>query len=199
MELVLTEVQQKSTPGSLALQFLPEFGAAIVTAVLFAFLFRTRLTPVLAFSGLVLVAVAAALLTGLAHGGSTLVAAGSGLIGLGVGASVSPALFITGFSLRAAQIQRVFAFLELIRGVTAFLVAPILLYLATATGGSAAAGTQTAIWICLAIAAAGALAALAIFILGGQRLQVPELEAWDHDSEPAWESAPLLSRLRGKQ
>ena len=70
---------------------------------------------------------------------------------LAVGASVSPALFITGFSLHSAQIQRVFAFLELVRGVAAFLVAPVLLYLSTAIGGSAAAGTETAIWICLGI------------------------------------------------
>jgi MFS family permease len=197
-ELVLTAVQQKSTPAALALQFLPEFGAAVITAVLFAFLFRTRFTPVLAVSGLAVVAVAAALLTGLATGGSVLVAAGSGLVGLGVGASVSPALFITGFSLRSAQIQRVFAFLELLRGITAFLVAPVLLYLATAIGGSAAAGTRTAIWICLAIAAGGVLVTVALFILGGERLQVPDLETWAH-GEPAWDSTPLLSRLRGKK
>ena len=184
MELVLTAVQQKSSPTALALEFLPEFGAAVVTAVLFAFLFRTRFTPVLAVGGLAMVAVAAALLTGLATGGSMLVAAGSGLIGLGVGASVSPALFITGFSLRSAQIQRVFAFLELLRGVTAFLVAPILLYLATAIGGSPAAGTQTAIWICLAIAVAGALGTVALFVLGGERLQAPDLKTWTNDGEP---------------
>jgi MFS family permease len=92
-ELVLTTLQ-KSTPTAIALQFLPEFGAAVLTAVLFAFLFRTGFTPVLAIGGLAVVAVAAALLTGLASGGSTLVAASSGLIGLGVGASVSPAPFI---------------------------------------------------------------------------------------------------------
>jgi MFS family permease len=198
MELVLTTVQQRSTPTALALQFLPEFGAAVITAVLFAFLFRTRFTPVLAVCGLAMVAAAAALLTGLATGGSALVAAGSGLIGLGVGASVSPALFITGFSLRSAQIQRVFAFLELVRGVTAFLVAPILLYLATAIGSSVVAGTQTAIWICLAIAAGGAVVTVALFILGGERLQAPDLETWTH-GEPAWDSTPLLSRLRGKK
>jgi MFS family permease len=199
MELVLTAVQQKSSPAALALEFLPEFGAAVVTAVLFALLFRTRFTPVLAFGGVVMVAVAAALLTGLASGGSTLVAAGSGLIGLGVGASVSPALFITGFSLRSAQIQRVFAFLELLRGVTAFLVAPILLYLATAVGGSPAAGTQTAVWICLAIAVAGALAGVAVFVLGGERLQAPDLKTWNDEGEPAWESTPLLGLLRGRK
>ena len=51
MELVLTTAQRKGTPTALALQFLPEFGAVVVTAVLFAFLFRTRFTPVLAVSG----------------------------------------------------------------------------------------------------------------------------------------------------
>ena len=199
MDLVLTTVLEKSTPMAVALQFLPEFGAAVITAIVFALLFRTRFTPVLAISGLALVAVAAALLTGLATGGSTLVAAGSGLIGLGVGASVSPALFITGFSLRSAQIQRVFALLELLRGITAFLVAPILLYLATVIGPSAAAGTRTAIWICLAIAVGGVLVTLAVFVLGGGRLQAPDLETWQNDGEPAWESPPLLARLRGKK
>ena len=160
MQLVLTAVQQRSTPTGLALQFLPEFGAAVITAALFAALFRTRFTPLLALSGVAVVAVAAALLTGLATGGSTLVAVATGLIGLGVGSSVSPSLFITGFSLRSAQIQRVFAFLELVRGVTAFLVAPVLLYLATAVGGDFAAGTRVAVWICPAIAAAGATVAV---------------------------------------
>jgi hypothetical protein len=185
--------------SELASESVSTVGAAVVTAVLFALLFRTRFTPVLAFGGVVMVAVAAALLTGLASGGSTLVAAGSGLIGLGVGASVSPALFITGFSLRSAQIQRVFAFLELLRGVTAFLVAPILLYLATAVGGSPAAGTLTAVWICLAIAAGGALAGVAVFVLGGERLQAPDLKTWNDEGEPAWESTPLLGRLRGRK
>jgi MFS family permease len=198
MELVLTALQKKATPASIAVQFLPEFGAAVITAVLFGFLFRTRFTPVLAISGLAMVSVAAALLTGLASGGSALVAAGSGLIGLGVGASVSPALFITGFSLRSSQIQRVFALLELLRGVTAFLVAPILLYLATAIGTTAAAGTQAAVWICLAIAAGGFLVTLAVFVLGAERLQDPDLETWTN-GEPAWESTPLFSRLHGKK
>lgn len=72
----------------------------------FGALFRTRFTPLLAFGGVVMLTAAAALLTGLAAGQGTLVAAGSGLIGLGVGASVSPALFLAGFSLRSTQIQR---------------------------------------------------------------------------------------------
>jgi hypothetical protein len=108
MELVLKALQGKGSPAHTAVLVLPEFGAAVLTAVLFGALFRTRFTPLLAIGGLGMLTAAAALLTGLAAGGGTLVAVSSGLIGFGVGASVSPALFITGFSLRSAQIQRVF-------------------------------------------------------------------------------------------
>jgi MFS family permease len=198
MELILTALAGTSSPGHTALLFLPEFGAAVLTAVLFGALFRTRFTPLLAAGGLVMLTAAAALLTGLDprnSGQGVLVAAGSGLIGLGVGASVSPALFIAGFSLRSAQIQRVFALIELLRGVTAFLVAPILLYLATAIGPGMTAGIRAAIWICLAVAAAGALAATVLFALGRGRLQTPDLERWA-EGEPAWTSPPLLARPR---
>jgi hypothetical protein len=76
-------------------------------------------------------------------------------------------------------------------------VAPVLLYVSTAVGASTAAGTETAVWICLAIAAAGAVATAAVFVLGAGRLQVPDLETRTH-GEPAWDSTPLLARLRGK-
>jgi MFS family permease len=195
IELVLIVLSKKISPTSIAVQFLPLFGAAIVTAALFGLLVRTRFILVLAIGGLSMLIAAAALLTGLATGGSALVAASAGLIGLGVGASVSPALFLAGYSLRSTQIQRIFALIELLRGVTAFLVAPILLYLATAIGASKAAGTETVVWICLAIAAGGALIALALLALGGERLQKPDLERWTK-GEPAWESTPLFKRLR---
>jgi MFS family permease len=194
MDLTLTALRNAS-PVHVALLFLPEFGAAVLTAALFGALFRTRFTPVLAMSGLGMLTAAAAVLTALATGASGVVAAGSALIGLGVGASVSPALFLAGFSLRSAQIQRVFALIELLRGVTAFLVAPILLYLATVIGSSMTAGLHAAIWICLGIAAAGGVAAVALYTLGGSRLPTPDLDAWT-SGEPAWESPPLLARLR---
>lgn len=195
MDLVLTALQNSATPAYVALEFLPEFGAAIVTAALFGVLFRTRFIPVLAVCGLVVLTAAAALFTGLATGGGAVVAVGSALIGLGVGASVSPALFMVGFSLRSAQIQRVFALVELLRGVTAFLVAPILLYLATAIGTSLAEGTRTAIWICLGIAAVGTITAVAVFTLGGSRLQTPDVERWN-EGELAWASPRLFAWFR---
>jgi hypothetical protein len=54
---------------------------------------------------------------------------------------------------------------------------------------------QVGIWICLVIAAGGGLAALAMFLGGGARLQVPDLERWT-DGEPAWHSPPVLARFR---
>ena len=194
-DLVLTAVQGSGSPARIAMLFLPEFGAAVLTAALFGALFRTRFTPVLAISGLAVLAAGAALLTGLTAGASTLVAVAAGLVGFGVGASVSPALFLAGFSLRSAQIQRVFALIELLRGVTAFLIAPVLLFLATAIGSTKAVGTQAGIWICLAIAAGGGLAALALLVAGGGRLQVPDLDRWSA-GETAWQSPPLLGRFR---
>lgn len=76
--------------------------------------------------------------------------------------------------------------------MTAFLVAPILLYPATVISSSATAGLHAAIWICLGIAAAGRVA---LYVLVGGRLPTPDLDAWT-SGEPAWESPPLLARLR---
>lgn len=188
-DLALTALA-KADPSHVALLFLPEFGAALATAALFGALFRTRYTPVLALSGLVLVCVAAAILSGVASGGDGRVLAGAALVGLGVGASVSPALFIAGFSLKSEKIQRVFALIELLRGVGAFLFAPVLLFFVSLSSLRAGA------WLCLGLAAAGTLGAVALFLLGRPRLQQPDLESWQEDGEPAWESPPLLARTR---
>ena len=40
---------------------------------------------------------------------------------------------------------------------------------------------------------------MTLFVLGGQRLQAPDLETWSGDGELAWDSRPLLARLRGKK
>lgn len=194
MELLLLGLEKVTSLTGMGLLFLPEFGAAVATAILFGVLFRTRWTPLLAMGGLTVLVGAAVLAAGVAASDNPLVAAGTGMVGLGVGASVSPALFMAGFSLRSSQLQRVFAMIELLRGVTAFLVAPILVFLVTAIGGrSRASGIRGGIWICLGIAGAGAIACAVLFFSGQARLQVPDLERWA-GGEPAWESAPLLAR-----
>jgi len=45
-DLVLTAVQGNGSPVRIAMLFLPEFAAAVLTAALFGALFRTRFTPV---------------------------------------------------------------------------------------------------------------------------------------------------------
>ena len=166
------------------------------TALLFGALIRTRFVPALAWIGLLVLAGGAAVLTGVAQGPQSLVLVGSGLVGIGVGSSVAPALFTTGFSLRAGQLPRVFAMLELLRGAAAFASGPIILHLADTVGGSKAQGIQIAVWVCFAIVAAGAGASLYVFVLGRGRLQVPDIETWDEIGVPAWYSPPLAAGIR---
>jgi MFS family permease len=199
VELVQTALQTKMTPTHMATLFWPEFGAAVFTAVLFGLLFRTRFVPLLVCGGMLTLSGAAAVLSGVANGGDAIVAVGSGMIGVGVGASVSPALFLAGFSLKSAQLPRVFALVELLRAVAAFMVAPVLLHLAQTVGGGPAAGTKTAIWVCLGLAAGGVLLAAYLYALGRARLQVPDLEPWLEGERPAIESPPLAAGVRAER
>ena len=127
---------------------------------------------------------------------SLAMALGSGLVGLGVGGSVAPALFIAGFSLRNNALQRVFAIIELLRAVAAFMVAPILVHVATTVGSGPAAGTETALWICFGIASGGTLVAVSLYALGGVRPPAPVLDTWMSGQAPAWYSPPLLDQIR---
>lgn len=195
MDLSLTALEQRD-PTQVGLLFLPEFAAAMLTAAIFGAIFRTRLTPLYAIGGLVVLCAAGALLTGVATGGDLRIAIGAGLLGLGVGAAVSPGLFIAGFSLGSAQIQRVFALIELLRGVTAFLFGPVVLYLAGILAPETAAGISDAVWICCGLCAAGVVAAIAVLLAGGARLQRPDLERWQEQGEPAWGSPRLAAAVR---
>jgi MFS family permease len=195
MDLSLTALAQRD-PTQVGLLFLPELGAAMLTAAIFGVLFRTRYTPVYAMGGLAVLCVAAVLLTRVATGGDLRIALGTGLLGLGVGAGVSPGLFIAGFSLGSAQIQRVFALIELQRGVAAFLFGPVVLYLAGILATAAADGTADAVWICFGLCVSGLLGALFVFVAGGARLQQPDLYRWQEEGDPAWDSPPLFAAIR---
>jgi hypothetical protein len=121
---------------------------------------------------------------------------GSGLTGIGLGATVAPALFVAGFSLPSASLQRVFAIVELMRAVAAFMIAPIFAHLAATVGGSLDAGTGIALWIGLGIALGGAALGIAIYALGGARPQTPDIDGFVAGETPAWYSPPLLARVR---
>lgn len=198
MVLVLQVLQQRGTPSEVVGVFLPELAAAIAMAVIFGLLFPTRFTPVLALGGMLAVVAAAILLAVSVPGSGRTLGVVTGLLGLGVGASVSPGLFLAGFSLPSRLLQRIFALIELLRGVTAFLFAPALVFLAGVLGTSPTAGVASAAWICAVIGAVGFLAAVGLYLAGRPRLVAPDLQTWhDSDDRPAWESPPILGAVRG--
>jgi hypothetical protein len=121
---------------------------------------------------------------------------GSGLTGIGLGATVAPALFVAGFSLASASLQRVFAIVELMRAVAAFMIAPIFAHFAATTGGSLDAGTGSALWIGLGLALGGAFLGVTIYVLGGARPQAPDIDGFLAGESPAWYSPPLLAKVR---
>jgi MFS family permease len=198
IELTQAALLQKGTdPGHVGTLFWPQFGGAVLAAAMFGLLFHTKWTKVIALSGLVCIAGAAGILSGVARGGEGLVWVGSGLLGFGVGASVAPALFIAGFSLPSNNIARIFALIELLRAVAAFSVAPVLAHIATTVGGDPATGTRTALWICLGIAGGGAFVAVYLFVLARAKPHHPDIDRWIGGTEPAFDSPALAAAIRG--
>jgi MFS family permease len=192
IDLAETALELKKTdPTHGAMLFWPEFGGAMAMAVLFGAIFFTRWLPALVLAGLGVLAGAAAILSGVATGSEALVVIGAGATGIGVGASVAPALFTTGFTLPSPELPRVFALIELLRGVAAFLAGPLLLHMSETVGASPAAGIESAIWVAFGIALVGAVAAAAIWIAGRARLQRPDIEPWLEGEKAAIESPPL--------
>jgi MFS family permease len=188
-------LEGRYSPLHLGLLYLPEFGGAVISAVLLGLVFRTRMIHYLVLTGVVCLSVGIVVIGGVLPPTQALTLLGSGLIGVGIGASVVPGLFLAGFSLRSGNIQRVFAIVELMRAVAAFMISPILAHLAVTVGGSATAGTRIALWICFGLVTGGALVGIALYALGRVRPPAPAMERW-FGGEPAWESPPLLAAIR---
>jgi len=162
----------------------------------FGFAFRTRWLHYQVLAGMLFLSAGIVVIGRVLPPTDALALTGSGLIGLGVGSSVVPALFIAGFSLPNANLQRVFAIIELLRAVAAFMIAPLMLHFAFTVGHSLSSGMTIALWICFGIAAGGALAGVGLYALGGVRPPAPSLERWFGGLEPGWYSPPLLARIR---
>jgi nucleotide-binding universal stress UspA family protein/MFS family permease len=194
--LTATALAPHYTPLRLGLLYVPELAAAVVTAIVFGVVFSTRLIHYYALSGMAILAVGVVVLRTAISPNSALILVGSALVGIGIGASVVPALFLAGFSLRSASIQRVFAILELLRAIAAFLIAPILLHFAVTLTGRASPAMSTALWICFGLSVGGAVVGVLLYLLGRVRPSAPALERWMGGEEPAWESPPLLAALR---
>ena len=63
----------------------------------------------------------------------------------------------------------------------------------TVDGGVTGGGVKAGMWVCFAIVVAGAGLALLVFVLGGAKLQRPDLKRWQEGEDPAWDSPPLFA------
>ena len=179
------------------LLYLPELGGAIVMAVVFGVVISRRAMHYLPLVGMVLLAAGIVVFQLALPANQPLVLLGAALTGLALGATVAPALFVTGFSLQSNSLQRVFAIIELLRAVAAFLVAPILANIVVSASADRLDGTRHALWIGFGLAIAGAVFGIAVYALSGARPQKPDLDRFLDGDAAAWHSPPLLARLRG--
>ncbi len=199
-DLTLTVLEPHYSAAHIGLLYLPEVGGAALTAVALGIVIRRRAVHYLPLFGMFALAAGIAVFRISVPSSQAMTLVGSGLTGVGLGATVAPALFVAGFSLPSANLQRVFAIVELFRAVAAFMIAPIFAHFAgTVVKNNLNAGTGIALWIGLGIALLGALVAVAIYWASGARPQKPDLDAFlSTGTEPAWYSPPLLAHLRGK-
>jgi MFS family permease len=183
-------------PLHLGLLFLPELAGAVITAYALGAVMKTRGMHYLPLVGMAFLAAGIAVFRIELPPSQALTLVGSGLTGVGLGASVAPALFVAGFSLPSNNLQRVFAIVELMRAVAAFMIAPLFAHFAATVGGNAIAGTGIALWIGFGLAIAGAVIAVLLYALGRARPQTPKLERFINMEGPAWYSPPLLAGVR---
>jgi MFS family permease len=183
-------------PLHIGLLYLPELGGAVITAFVFGAILRTRGLHFLPLAGMLFLAAGIAVFRIKVPSTEATTLIGAGLTGVGLGATVSPALFVAGFSLPAPGLQRVFAIIELLRGVAAFMIAPVFAHFAATVGGNLDAGIGIALWIGLGIAVGGAVIAVLLYVLGGARPDTPQIDRFLQGREPALDSPPLLARVR---
>jgi nucleotide-binding universal stress UspA family protein/MFS family permease len=196
--LTVTVLEPHYSAEHIGLLYLPEVGGAVITALALGVVIRRRAVHYLPLFGMFALAAGIAVFRISVPSSQGLTLVGSGLTGIGLGATVAPALFVAGFSLPSANLQRVFAIVELLRAVAAFMIAPIFAHFAaTAVRGNLDKGTGIALWIGLGIALLGAFLGVAIYLLSGARPQAPDLDSFLGGTAPAWYSPPLLARVRG--
>jgi MFS family permease len=184
------------SPLHLGLLYLPEFAGAAISALVFGVVFRSRALHYFVLAGMILLSAGIVVIGRTVPASTAEALIGSGLIGLGVGSAVTPALFLVGFSLRNTNLQPSLAIVELLRAVAAFMIAPVVLHFALTVGGSLSSGTTTALWLCFGLSAGGALLGIGLYALGRARPPKPAFDSWLAGKGPAWDSPPLLAAIR---
>jgi MFS family permease len=185
-------------PLHLGLLFLPEFAGAVATAIVLGVVLTRRAIQYLPLAGMVFLAAGIVVFRVQLPPSQALTLIGAGLVGIGVGATVAPALFVAGFSLPSANLQRVFAIVELMRAVAAFMIAPVFAHFAATVGDGPNVGAGIALWISAGLAAGGGVIAIMLYVLGRARPAAPDIDRFLAGESPAWYSPPLLAGIRGR-
>jgi MFS family permease len=194
--LTANVLMEHFSPVRVGVLYLPELGGAIITAILFGLMITRRSLHFLPLVGIAFLAAGIAVFLVKVPASQPLALVASGLTGIGLGATVAPALFIAGFSLPSASLQRVFAMVELLRAVAAFMVAPIFAHFAATVSSNINDGTGIALWVGLGLALAGGAIAVAIYAATGARPQAPDIDLYLEGMSPAWHSPPLSAKSR---
>jgi hypothetical protein len=184
------------SPLHLGLLYLPELGGAVITAFALGIVITRRSIHFLPLVGMAFLAAGILVFRIDVPASEATTLLGSFLTGIGLGATVAPALFVAGFALRATNLQRVFAIVELMRAVAAFLIAPIFAHFAVNVGGGFDHGVGIVLWIGFVLAILGGIVPVVLYWLGGARTEKPDIEGFLGGEGPAYESPPLLARLR---
>jgi MFS family permease len=197
--LTAAAMADKYSPLHLGALYLPELAGAIITAVALGNVVNRKGLQYLPLIGMGFLAAGIAVfrIEVPSNEGLTLIA--SLLTGIGLGATVAPALFAAGFALRATNLQRVFAIVELLRAVAAFMIAPIFAHFALNVSGGLNEGVGIALWIGFALAVLGGVVPVVLYWLGGARPEKPDVEGFLAGEGPAYYSPPLLARLRSSR
>src|SRR5262249_11556881 len=154
--LTASLLAEQYSPLHVGLLYLPQLAGAILTAFLLGAAINRRWMQYLPLAGMGFLAAGIAVFRIQVPPTQGLTLIGSALTGIGLGATVAPALFAAGFSLPAPTLQRVFAIVELLRAVAAFMIAPVFAHFAVTVGGDVKTGTGSALWIGLGLAVAAA-------------------------------------------
>jgi len=194
--LTSASLADRYPPLHLGLLYLPELGGAVLASVAFGAVFSSKYIHYFTLFGMACLAAGILVVLGAVPPTTGLTLAGSALIGIGVGASVVPALFLAGFSLRSASIQRVFAILELMRAFAAFMIVPILLHFAISLAGLPTEAMRTTLWVCFGLAVGGTLIGVLLYVLGGTTPPAASLERFLGGGEPGWRSPALFAAVR---
>jgi MFS family permease len=182
---------QHVAPWRIGVWTWPAIATVFVAALALYLLIRTRWLAPLVLVGFVVLTVGTWLLVYLGHTGTKgLVLGTTALLGLGAGATVSPALWLAALSTSAKLVGRVFALVELIRAEADYIVAPVLRKISVTSAGTntAAHGIRHAISITTLISIVSLVACLVVWFVGRQRLEKPDLERYVDEGDPALES-----------